>query len=116
MVSCLCHTYQALAYLIYRKRRCGHKLDWHGSLIGNTCSPLNVRNDDLHCNYLGFYGSQFPPRSCLMKTTISGFSTVPDPSLSKVENTSSNASSENSSRSEISESILDELFSLFFIE
>merc|ERR1719446_894085 len=54
---------------------------------------------DPHCDYL--LGCQCrahdPPRSCLMKTTISFFSTVPEPSLSKVEKTSSKASSENSS-------------------
>merc|ERR1711959_501735 len=56
---------------------------------------------DSHYNYLEDleYGrhAHCPPRSCLMKTTISFFSTVPELSLSKVENTSSKASSENSS-------------------
>merc|ERR1712100_693947 len=38
-----------------------------------------------------------PPSNCLMKTTISSFSIVPELSLSKVPKTSSNASCENSS-------------------
>ena len=49
------------------------------------------------CEFQSTFASHDPPRSCLTKTTISDFSTVPDPSLSKVAKTSSKASSENSS-------------------
>merc|ERR1719231_2050648 len=61
--------------------------------------PVTQSTDvDPHCNYLDHTErAQLPPRSCLMKTTISFFSTVPELSLSNVEKTSSNASSENSS-------------------
>ena len=58
------------------------------SMNHNACSPIYLYRIQL---------SQFPESSCLMKTTISAFSTVPELSLSKVAKTSSNASSENSS-------------------
>merc|ERR1712167_251388 len=52
----------------------------------HTCRECAVLDD----------AAQFP-RSCLMNTAISFFSTVPELSLSKVLKTSSKASSENSS-------------------
>merc|ERR1719263_1132242 len=65
-------------------------------------ADLNL-TQQIGCEYLhlDFFDiktyAQFPPRSCLMKTTISLFSTVPELSLSKVAKTSLKASSENSS-------------------
>merc|ERR1712167_230279 len=69
-------------------------------LAFNTWHRYHMTNVDTHCNYLHLkeaWQSQFPPRSCLMKTTISFFSTVPELSLSNVAKTSSKASWENSS-------------------